>query len=112
MGKEVGTAALGVQRRSARGGLYQTPRYAAKPYSLKRHLLRPALRLFLPLGKQSRIILRDVIRPRHSQLVCRRINPSRGPLNLAKVSNRCLIHPPLPLPISPPPPNLSIPHLL
>src|ERR1700730_8161955 len=68
---------------------------------LEPHLLCCTSRLTLPLGKQHRVVLRDVVGGGYSHLLRGCVNPPRRTFDLAKVPDRCLVHHDLPLFVSP-----------
>src|ERR1700726_4204449 len=68
---------------------------------IKRHLLGGTARCLLPIGKQSRVILRDVVCGRYPQLLRGCINPSRWAFYLAKVTDRDFVYDHLSLLVAP-----------
>src|SRR5580658_11094544 len=66
------------------------------PNGFECHFRGSTIRPSLPLEKQSRIILRDVIRRGHAEFLRSRIDPPRRSFNLAEISDRRLVHDNLP----------------
>ena len=61
-------------------------------YHLKRHLLRFALFLTLPLAEQSGVILHNVLLVPHAEFFCSLVNPARRAFDFTKVANGSFIN--------------------
>jgi hypothetical protein len=75
--------------------------WAPAGHGFERHFFSSTLRPSLPLQKQPRIILGDVIPRAYSQLLRSGINPAWCSLDLTEVPDRRLIHHDLAFPIGP-----------